>query len=103
RRRHTSFSRDWSSDVCSSDLVPGGAVQVPLAFLLVHPDVRDAVQAFLRGHRLVAATVAHFEQLEALEVVLGGQGLDRVASDRVRSEERRVGKQERTQCARMYR
>src|SRR5690606_40732866 len=21
RRRHTSFSRDWSSDVCSSDLV----------------------------------------------------------------------------------
>src|SRR5690606_41042531 len=24
RRRHTSFSRDWSSDVCSSDL-PSGA------------------------------------------------------------------------------
>src|SRR5690606_41093651 len=24
RRRHTRFSRDWSSDVCSSDL-PGGA------------------------------------------------------------------------------
>src|SRR5690606_40917707 len=23
RRRHTSFSRDWSSDVCSSDLAPG--------------------------------------------------------------------------------
>src|SRR5690606_39819853 len=22
RRRHTSFSRDWSSDVCSSDLFP---------------------------------------------------------------------------------
>src|SRR5690606_40126174 len=22
RRRHTSFSRDWSSDVCSSDLLP---------------------------------------------------------------------------------
>src|SRR5690606_40236595 len=26
RRRHTRFSRDWSSDVCSSDLVDGGAV-----------------------------------------------------------------------------
>src|SRR5690606_12548085 len=25
RRRHTRFSRDWSSDVCSSDLVPVGA------------------------------------------------------------------------------
>src|SRR2546429_5398718 len=24
RRRHTRCSRDWSSDVCSSDLVPGG-------------------------------------------------------------------------------
>src|SRR5690606_39655318 len=24
RRRHTSFSRDWSSDVCSSDLDAGG-------------------------------------------------------------------------------
>src|SRR5690606_40900969 len=23
RRRHTRFSRDWSSDVCSSDLDPG--------------------------------------------------------------------------------
>src|SRR5207302_6432435 len=29
RRRHTSFSRDWSSDVCSSDLkaLPGTALQ----------------------------------------------------------------------------
>src|SRR5690606_21291272 len=27
RRRHTRFSRDWSSDVCSSDL--GGALDVP--------------------------------------------------------------------------
>src|SRR5690606_39521087 len=24
RRRHTSFSRDWSSDVCSSDLAVSG-------------------------------------------------------------------------------
>src|SRR5690606_40974122 len=24
RRRHTRFSRDWSSDVCSSDLTPFG-------------------------------------------------------------------------------
>src|SRR6266508_6182906 len=25
RRRHTRWPRDWSSDVCSSDLVPGDA------------------------------------------------------------------------------
>src|SRR5690606_39507324 len=27
RRRHTRFSRDWSSDVCSSDLGHGGAIR----------------------------------------------------------------------------
>src|SRR5690606_39537096 len=26
RRRHTSFSRDWSSDVCSSDLIEGNTI-----------------------------------------------------------------------------
>src|SRR5690606_39932276 len=32
RRRHTRFSRDWSSDVCSSDLRPGAGHQpVPVA------------------------------------------------------------------------
>src|SRR5690606_40901923 len=29
--RHTSFSRDWSSDVCSSDLVSGYPVETALA------------------------------------------------------------------------
>src|SRR5690606_40414765 len=33
RRRHTRFSRDWSSDVCSSDLVPTldgrATIQIP--------------------------------------------------------------------------
>src|SRR5690606_40637752 len=33
RRRHTRFSRDWSSDVCSSDLVD----EADLAEQLVHP------------------------------------------------------------------
>src|SRR5690606_39540744 len=31
RRRHTRFSRDWSSDVCSSDLVGDGAAENPEA------------------------------------------------------------------------
>src|SRR5690606_41203064 len=30
RRRHTSFSRDWSSDVCSSDLHPAQYIEAPL-------------------------------------------------------------------------
>src|SRR5690606_39482429 len=40
RRRHTSFSRDWSSDVCSSDLIQQlgyglqGGAQVAADFLI---------------------------------------------------------------------
>src|SRR5436309_13700827 len=30
RRRHTRFSRDWSSDVCSSDLAAPGEAQLEL-------------------------------------------------------------------------
>src|SRR5690606_39613196 len=29
RRRHTRFSRDWSSDVCSSDLISATTVRFP--------------------------------------------------------------------------
>src|SRR6266511_2380582 len=45
RRRHTRFSRDWSSDVCSSDL-PCGA---PEAFW--HPDLDavDELRALVSG------------------------------------------------------
>src|SRR5690606_22385085 len=32
RRRHTRFSRDWSSDVCSSDLSAGVEVALKMAF-----------------------------------------------------------------------
>src|SRR5690606_39453047 len=40
RRRHTRFSRDWSSDVCSSDLsraVAVGALVTALLVLSGHP------------------------------------------------------------------
>src|SRR5690606_39715030 len=33
RRRHTSFSRDWSSDVCSSDLSMGPKVEAACRFV----------------------------------------------------------------------
>src|SRR5690606_39447275 len=32
-RRHTSFSRDWSSDVCSSDLDPDAALECVKSFV----------------------------------------------------------------------
>src|SRR5690606_41699619 len=41
RRRHTRFSRDWSSDVCSSDLLDGQLVQAL-------PASREALAKFQR-------------------------------------------------------
>src|SRR5690606_40143011 len=42
RRRHTRFSRDWSSDVCSSDLIVGenGSEWVANAQAVKNPTVR---------------------------------------------------------------
>src|SRR5690606_40280315 len=37
RRRHTSFSRDWSSDVCSSDLNPPFGITTALLRRLTAP------------------------------------------------------------------
>src|SRR6266536_4041221 len=39
RRRHTSSTRDWSSDVCSSDL---DGIGVPIVNYLVSGDLRTA-------------------------------------------------------------
>src|SRR5690606_39808121 len=96
RRRHTRFSRDWSSDVCSSDL---GRL---LGFLLVGTIF---VLIFARAARTVAS---------ALDAdPLAGMGLGllwllfvpvaifaafvTVIGIPLRSEERRVGNEARTQ------
>src|SRR5690606_40318324 len=42
RRRHTRFSRDWSSDVCSSDLIPAQTYYVDC---MNGDDGRTATQA----------------------------------------------------------
>src|SRR5439155_16394527 len=56
RRRHTRWPRDWSSDVCSSDLImsgyEGGLHSVP-----AHDpgeDPIDAAVAVIRYHRVIA-------------------------------------------------
>src|SRR5207302_6593009 len=89
RRRHTRFSRDWSSDVCSSDLAV---------------ELRDEVGAVVhrelgpgREHRFDVAVVAGVVLAlvrEGRDLVLadeGGRGV--VLRGQRRSEERRVGKE----------
>src|SRR5690349_24062490 len=81
RRRHTRSLRDWSSDVCSSDL--DGS---PRAY---RGSTRDTAAA-LADARLAAETLAT-QQVRASARAL--------AAER-RSEERRVGKECRSRWAR---
>src|SRR5690606_39336771 len=50
RRRHTRFSRDWSSDVCSSDLVKGSAVNPVLREGNSDRRAPKAVKDYARKH-----------------------------------------------------
>src|SRR3712207_7753850 len=79
RRRHTRYWRDWSSDVCSSDLeffFSDGASSDPLA-------VRRDLVFGVRGHPVEATTARHYVPRRGTVV----------GKENVRSEERRVGKE----------
>src|SRR5690606_40094514 len=73
RRRHTRFSRDWSSDVCSSDLIMPGSL----------------VEWQGRTYKVIDIhSIRIFGRTNHVEVVL--QSTDEGVE---RSEERRVGKE----------
>src|SRR5439155_15879984 len=73
RRRHTRWPRDWSSDVCSSDLFELEVVETEVA---QHRD--DELE--------------HLGSL-LLELLGGDEEVRVVLSEAARSEERRVGKE----------
>src|SRR5207249_6929835 len=96
RRRHTRSKRDWSSDVCSSDLdVLQSNVELPW-------------RSHSRTARKLLSEILSAVELFLVDVRPGppatcvGVGLDRGADSRprwrgvVRSEERRVGKEWRS-------
>src|SRR2546429_2939489 len=80
RRRHTRCSRDWSSDVCSSDLIMVTAIH----------DISTALEAIRRG-----AYDYILKPFEKDQLFLGvGRALQhRRLVNENRSEERRVGKE----------
>src|SRR5690606_40617208 len=91
RRRHTRFSRDWSSDVCSSDLVQ---------------HLEGGYQKYLQVHqRTLLGDVFHVQLDPLVEAHIAAPGhlpqpcdtgIDAQATQvvvMVRSEERRVGKE----------
>src|SRR5690606_39691938 len=76
RRRHTRFSRDWSSDVCSSDLMVGLESVPEEARKLMRSIKATPLQTFRK------VSLPH-----ALPVIFAG------VKAALRSEERRVGKE----------
>src|SRR3712207_8973742 len=76
RRRHTRYWRDWSSDVCSSDLVPQGDVLAA---------GRSAQEA------LAAAVTRSVERVGELEAAR-----NRASEDRGQTGERGVGREWRS-------
>src|SRR5690606_39927335 len=100
RRRHTRFSRDWSSDVCSSDLLhpaPRRANLGPASSSGFSP-----MRAFLAFG--LAFALALLPGIPALALSpAGSHGWSRAAlvlHSGPRSEERRVGKECGSLCAR---
>src|SRR5439155_8603719 len=79
RRRHTRWPRDWSSDVCSSDLLAlaevGGIGLVATDLLSGHHQVEVRAEVAARGAEQLVVDVRDQPDLE------------------LRSEERRVGKE----------
>src|SRR5690606_40253414 len=83
RRRHTSFSRDWSSDVCSSDLLLYTLASVVVVTLLcgLLPALRTAGGlAVLRG----GAARAQVSTRNPLQWLLVGAQVDRKSACRER-------------------
>src|SRR6266436_6134980 len=76
RRRHTRCSRDWSSDVCSSDLAevsenPVRSNQVVISWPVGTGDARLSVFSFI-GERLYQATVRAPTNEYVWDLTIGG-------------------------------
>src|SRR5690606_40087702 len=83
RRRHTRFSRDWSSDVCSSDL---HTPRDRRTLLPITPVERRNARAVIPGHGAVSPEPP---ELAPPDLPVG------ISPASGRSEERRVGKEGR--------
>src|SRR3712207_8719677 len=86
RRRHTRYWRDWSSDVCSSDLQGVTLGGTGFATGKRHPTVEDNVTIGSGAKLLGPITIGHGAKVGANSVVIHDVPPNR-------SEERRVGKE----------
>src|SRR5690606_39866400 len=99
RRRHTRFSRDWSSDVCSSDLA---IAQPPIERHTVRVDALNDLVATVGDQFWTWVVLPILVVLGVYFTVRSGVVQFRLIPEmfRTRSEERRVGKESRLRWAR---
>src|SRR5699024_12126054 len=84
RRRHTRSKRDWSSDVCSSDLLrPADAEETVVAWKMALEEHRPVALILSRQNIRNLPTLGRSRREEAMQAAKGAY----------RSEERRVGKE----------
>src|SRR5690606_40601954 len=95
RRRHTSFSRDWSSDVCSSDLL----LKTIEAVASGEKFLTKEIKKILKENTLTACKTPVFTKREKEVLAFIAEGFtNQEIADKLfisRSEERRVGKEHR--------
>src|SRR5699024_11393308 len=98
RRRHTRSKRDWSSDVCSSDLRLYGRILIfvrrRITVSVKQKSIERKENILLSLKKLDYLTI---KQLQKLHDLKSGRNAYRVMK---RSEERRVGKEGRCRVAR---
>src|SRR5438128_6148513 len=92
RRRHTRCYRDWSSDVCSSDLNLGGPVVIPGTDFNKTRDKAFFFFGFEHLNQLPAGTL-HQYFVPTPGMMSGDFTAASLAPYKQRSEERRVGKE----------
>src|SRR5690606_40432998 len=79
RRRHTRFSRDWSSDVCSSDLA-----QMPMIAYQRESKFRAYVDASFQAAGITPDVIMEFDSHEAVKaMVAAGFGVAMMPSSAV--------------------
>src|SRR5947209_13044818 len=85
RRRHTRYWRDWSSDVCSSDL--------PLLILCNHSQFNEPRE---RPNVFAGCMVGMSPRIQTRRCLRKTSQENCFAQSEIRSEERRVGKEGKT-------
>src|SRR5207253_5362808 len=93
RRRHTRWPRDWSSDVCSSDLRGDGLTGASAEATVRHDDVPPETTITGGPSSPTAAATATFSFTGDDDVTSAGDLRFAWRLDGWRSEERRVGKE----------